>query len=90
MLPLKFAILINGNETADKTNLVKAFQSHLIERLTDSSGFEEIDDDVCPIGTEDEVFRFSGVLQTLAYMLDRFARRQLCQEPDSRYMKMVF
>jgi len=92
MLPLKFAILTNGNENIDKSNLVEAFQSHLITRLTESAGFEEIDDDVAPINTEedDEVFRFKGVLDTLAYMLDRFARRDFCQASDSKYMKMVF
>jgi len=92
MLPLKLAILINGNDTIDKTNLIEAFQGHLIERLTDSAGFEEIDDDVSPIDTEDgdEIFRFKGVLDTLAFLLDRFARRTFCQAPDSKYMKMIF
>ena len=52
----------------------------LVERLTDSAGFEEIDDDPSPINTEgeDEVFRFKGVLDTLSYMLDKFARREIC------------
>jgi len=92
MLPLKFAILINGNDTIDKTGLVEAFQAHLIERLADSAGFEEIDDDVRAINTEDgdDVFRFAGVLDTLAFMLDKFARRSLCLSPDSKYMKMLF
>jgi len=92
MLPLKFAILTNGNDTIDKSSLVEAFKSHLIERLVDSAGFEEIDDDVRAINTEDgdEIFRFHGVLETLGFMLDNFGRREMCQAPDSKYMKMVF
>jgi len=92
MLPLKFAILINGNDTIDKASMVAEFESMLIERLTDSAGFEEIDDDPAPINTEseDEVFRFKGVLDMLAHTLDKFARRDMCQKPDSNYMKMVY
>ena len=92
MLPLKFAILINGNDTIDKSQLVAEFQNLLIERLTDSAGFEEVDDDPSPINTEDAdgVFRFKGVLDTVAFMLDKFARRAICQRPDSDYMKMVY
>ena len=91
-LPLKFAILINGNDTKPKTELVNQFKTMLKERLTDSAGFEEIDDDPCPIDTEseDEVFRFRGVLDTLAYVLNKFARRSICQAPDSEMMKMVY
>lgn len=91
-LPLKFAILINGNDTIDKSKLVSDFQEMLIEKLTDSAGFEEIDDDPCPINTEDEseIFRFKGVLDTLAYILDKFARREICQKPDSAMMKRVY
>ena len=64
----------------------------LVERLTDSAGFEEIDDDPSPINTEgeDEVFRFKGVLDTLSYMLDKFARREICQKQDSPMMKMIY
>jgi len=90
MIPLKFAILINGNDTIDKSQLVNDFKGMLVERLTDSAGFEEIDDDPCPINTEDEVFRFKGVLDTLSYMLDKFARRAICQQPDSPMMKMIY
>lgn len=52
----------------------------LVERLTDNAGFEEIDDDCGPIATgeEDEVFRFKGTLDLMAFMLDKFARRALC------------
>ena len=92
ILPLKFAILINGNDTIDKSQLVSDFQGMLIERLTDSAGFEEIDDDPSPINTEDEdcVFRFKGVLDTISYMLDKFARREICQKQDSAMMKMIY
>jgi len=80
ILPLKFAILINGNDKIDKTPMVSEFQSQLVDRLTDSAGFEEIDDDPAPINTEseDEVFRFKGVLDMLAFTLDKFARREMC------------
>jgi len=90
MLPLKFAILINGNDTIDKSQLVSDFKGMLIERLTDSAGFEEIDDDPCPINTEEEVFRFKGVIDTISYMLDKFARRDICQKADSPMMKMIY
>jgi hypothetical protein len=58
MIPLKFAILINGNDTIDKSKMTSQFESFLIERLTDSAGFEEIDDDPSCLMTEDEIFRF--------------------------------
>jgi len=91
ILPLKFAILINGNDTIDKSQLVSDFQAMLIDRLTDSAGFEEIDDDPAPIGGgEDEIFHFKGILDTLAYMLDKFARREICQKPDSAQMRMIY
>jgi len=92
ILPLKFAILTNGNDSINKANLVANFQSLLVDRLTDSAGFEEIDDDPSPIGgeEEDDVFRFKGVAETLAFMLDKFARRSMCQEADTNYMRMVY
>ena len=92
MLPLKFAILINGNETIDKASMVNDFSSKLVERLTDAAGFEEIDDEPKPMDTEneDECFRFKGVLDTLAFTLDKFARREMCIKADSTYMKMVY
>ena len=93
ILPLKFAILINGNDSIDKSKLVSDFQAMLVERLTDTAGFQEIDDDPSPIVGEDDsdgLFHFKGVLDTLAYVLDKFARRSFCQAPDSAMMKMVF
>ena len=91
ILPLKFAILINGNDTIDKSQLVQEFQDLLVEKLKDSAGFEEIDDDPSPIvGGEDELFRFKGVLDILGYTLDKFARREICQKADSPMMRMVF
>jgi hypothetical protein len=82
LLPLKFSILANGNETLDKSELVSELESILVERLVDSAGFEEIDDDPSPIGGEDDdedsVFRFQGSLDLLAYILDKYGRRDWC------------
>ena len=40
--------------------------------------------------TEDEIFRFQGVLGCLAFMLDKFARRSFCQKPGAPAMKIIF
>lgn len=91
-LPLKFSVLINGNEKIAKTDLAAAFEAKLTERLVDSAGFQETDDDPAPIagGDEDEIFRFKGVLDLAGYFLNKFGRREWCQKADSAHMKMVF
>ena len=90
-IPLKFGILINGNEAVDKSEMAAEFESFLIEKIVDQAGFEETDDDPAPIaGGEDEVFRFKGVLDLIGYMADKFCRRDWCQAPDSVYMKLLF
>ena len=90
-IPLKFGILINGNEAVDKSSMAKEFESFLIEKLVDQAGFEEIDDDPAPIaGSEEEVFRFKGVLDLLGHVADKFCRRDWCQAPDSTYVKLLF
>ena len=80
MLPLKFAILTNGNDSLDKSELLAEFESLLVERLVDSAGFEEIDDDPAPLagGEDEEVFRFKGVIDLMAYVLDKYGRRDWC------------
>ena len=91
ILPLKFGILINGNESIDKSKMAENFENVLVEKLVDSAGFEEIDDDPAPIaGGEDEVFRFKGVCDLICYMADKFCRRDWCQAPDSVYVKLLF
>lgn len=91
ILPLKYAILINGNDSIDKSKMAASFENLLVEKLTDSAGFEEIDDDPAPIaGGEDEVFRFKGVCELTGFMADKFCRRDWCQAPDSVYVKLLF
>jgi len=90
MIPLKFAILINGNDTIDKSQMTSQFETLLIERLTDSAGFEEIDDDPSCIIADEEIFRFKGIFGCLAFMLDKFARRSFCLTPESPALRMVF
>lgn len=90
-IPLKFGILINGNDAIDKSQLAKQFETLLVEKIVDQGGFEEIDDDPAPVaGGEDEVFRFKGVVDLVAFMADKFCRRDWCQAPDSVYMKLLF
>ena len=88
-LPLKFAILANGNEKVDKTPLAERLYSELKERLVDGAGFEEIDDDPAPLGEDEGCFRFKGVLELAGHILDKFARRDWCQSPDSIYTRGV-
>lgn len=91
-LPLKFAVLINGNDTIDKSAMSAELEKALVEKLVDSAGFEEIDDDPSPVvgGDEDEVYRFRGVLDAVATMLNKFARRSICTKQDSAPLRMVY
>lgn len=94
MIPLKFSILVNGNESLDKSEMLAEFEKLLTERLVDSAGFEEIDDDPAPLGGDDEdedtIFRFKGSLDLMAYMLDKYGRRDWCQQPQSVYLTRIF
>ena len=62
-----------------------------MEKIVDQGGFEEIDDDPARVvGGDDEVFRFKGVVDLVAFMVDKFCRRDWCQAPDSVYMRLLF
>lgn len=90
-LPMKFGILTNGNETIDKSKLVDQFKSSLLERLEDTAGFKEVDDDCMPQGDEeDEMFHFKGALDILGHVLNTFCRRDWCQTPQSPYLRLLF
>jgi hypothetical protein len=45
LIPLKFGVLINGNDACDKKPLEKALKEYLVEKLVDAAGFDEVDDD---------------------------------------------
>ena len=90
-IPLKIGILINGNDSIDKSEMIKEFGAYLKETLVDRAGFEEIDDDPAPlVGDDDEVFRFKGPLAVLAFFLDKMCRRELCLKQDSPYLKQIY
>jgi len=83
IISLKWGILTNGNDKIDKTAMRKSLMDHMIERITDSAGFEEIDDDPAPcIVDEEGPFKFKGVLEILSHLTNAFGRRSWCQEPE--------
>jgi hypothetical protein len=90
LIPIKFGVLINGNDSCDKKKLEGAFAKYLTERVVDQGGFEEVDDDPAPIDTESEVFRFKGVLSILTHLTNTFARRSFCVEPNSVGLNILY
>ena len=79
-IPMKFGILTNGNETINKKELVSKFTEMLKERLVDSAGFSEIDEEVgCLVGDDDsDMFRFKGALDVIGHITNIFTRREWC------------
>jgi len=90
LVPIKFGVLINGNDSCDKKKLESAFTEYLVERIVDQGGFEEVDDDPAPIDTESGLFRFKGVLSILTHLTNAFARRSFCVEPNSIGLNLLY
>jgi hypothetical protein len=83
LIPIKLGIIMNGNDTVNKTDMMANCEEYLVDRIVDSAGFIEVDDDPAPIGEgeedEDEIFKFSGILPLLAHITNAFGRRAICQ-----------
>jgi hypothetical protein len=90
LIPIKFGVLINGNDSCDKKNLENSLKEYLTERIVDQGGFEEVDDDPAPIDTESGLFRFKGVLSILTHLTNAFARRAFCGEPNQSGVNILY
>jgi hypothetical protein len=70
-------------------------EEYLVERIVDYAGFAEVDDDPTPIGgegsdSEDEMFKFKGIMPQLAHIANAFGRRELCQKAGSPGLSFIF
>lgn len=96
LIPIKLGIIMNGNDTVDKQAMITNCEEYLVDRIVDSAGFAEVDDDPAPIGGEgsesdaDEIFRFKGIMPLLAHISNAFGRRKLCQQAGSPGLTFIF
>jgi hypothetical protein len=92
ILPVKIAILTNGNDIIDKSGMMASLEVLLSDILVERAGFEEIDDDPAPlIGDDDEEkFKFTSPLEMLGYFLDKMCRRKECIAPDNKALRSVY
>jgi hypothetical protein len=97
LIPIKLGIIMNGNDSVNKQAMIANCEEYLIGRIEDSAGFSEVDDDPAPIGgegegseSEDEIFKFNGIMPLLAHILNAFGRRPLCQLPGSTGLNFIF
>lgn len=59
-----------------------------MERLVETAGLEEIDEDCLPLGDDSEQFRFKGNLEIFGHLFNRFVRKFL--QPDAPIVKALY
>lgn len=89
MLPIKLGILINGNaKLPEPQKLIEILQAYIVERIVETAGIEEVDEDCLPLGDESEMFRFNGNLEILGHLVNRFVRK-FCT-PEAPIVKAIY